>query len=199
MDTTQNPEPRPPVVYPVILAVPTADQGLAARERVENLSRHARKALDISGKKSGVVVGNLLKDERGAPLPFYGNYWSVTHKPAYVGGVIAAKLIGIDIEKIRACSPALFKKVATGDEWNLSNEDAYKLFFRYWTAKEAVLKATGAGIRDLSKCRVVRIVDASHLIVDYQKKTWGIEHFFFNGHIASVVKYDMGVEWTLLP
>ena len=201
MDPTrpQTTDPRSPILYPVILAVPEADQDLAARERVENLSRHARKALGISAKKSGVAIERLLKDEHGAPLPFAGNYWSVTHKPAYVGGVIAAVRIGIDIEKIRPCSEALFKKVAKDSEWNLSNEEAYTLFFRYWTAKEAVLKATGAGIRDLSKCRIVHVMDADHLIIDHQDSTWTIEHFFFNNHIASVVKYDSNVEWTLLP
>ncbi len=200
MDTTRNPksEIRNLVICPVILAVPEDDQQLKARERVENLSLHARKALDISAEKSGVVVTNLLKDEHGAPLPFNGNYWSVTHKPAYVAGVIASKRIGIDIEKIRSCSPALFKKTASDSEWDLSNEDAFKLFFRYWTAKESVLKASSAGIRDLSKCRVAHIMDANHLLIDYQDKTWIIEHFFFNGHIASVVKYDVDVEWTLL-
>lgn len=186
------------IIYPVILAVPEADQHLKARERVEYLSRHAREALEISAGKHGVVVGGLEKDESGAPLPFDGNYWSVSHKPEYVGGVIASKQIGIDIEKIRSCSPALFKKTADESEWNLSNEDAFNLFFRYWTAKESVLKALGKGIRDLSKCRVVRVIDPHHLIIEYQDIAWTIEHFFFNGHIASVVKYDMNVEWTLL-
>lgn len=200
MDTIHNPPSaiRNLVIYPVILAVPETDQHLKVRERVENLSHHARKALDISAEKSGVVVKNLLKDRYGAPLPFDGNYWSVTHKPAYVGGVIASKRTGIDIEKIRSCSPALFKKTASDSEWNLSGEDAFTLFFRYWTAKESVLKASGAGIRDLSKCRVVHVMDAHHLIIDYQDKEWIIEHFFFNEHIASVVKYDVDVEWTLL-
>jgi 4'-phosphopantetheinyl transferase len=200
MDTIRNlkSEIRNLVIYPVILAVPEADQHLKVRERVENLSLHARKAVDISAEKSDVVVTNLLKDKHGAPLPFDGNYWSVTHKPAYVGGVIDSKRIGIDIEKIRSCSPALFKKTASDSEWNLSNEDAFKLFFRYWTAKESVLKASTAGIRDLSKCRVVNVMDANHLVIDYQDKAWIVEHFFFNGHIASVVKYDVDVEWTLL-
>jgi len=199
METTRtpNPEPRTPIIYPVILAVPEADRYFKARKRVENLSHHARKALDISAEKSGVVVTNLLKDDDGAPLPFDGNYWSVTHKPVYVGGVIASKRIGIDIEKIRSCSPALFKKIATDREWALSDIDPLQLFFRYWTSKESVLKAVGIGIRDLSKCRVEKIVDDNHLIIYYRNQDWLMEHFFFNGHIASVVRNDFKVEWTL--
>ena len=75
MNITRHPTPdtRHPIIYPVILPVPEKEQRLTARERVENLSRHARKALDISANKSGVVIGNLLKDESGAPLPYAGN------------------------------------------------------------------------------------------------------------------------------
>ena len=199
MARTRSPTPAPrPILYPVIMPVPEDDQHLVARERVVNLSRHARKALELSAKKSGIIIGDLVKDQNGAPLPFNGWHWSVTHKPKYVGGVVAAKQIGMDIEKIRSCSPALFKKIAKDYEWHLANEDAHKLFFRYWTAKESVLKASGKGIRDLSKCSVDRIMDAHHLVIDYQDKAWVIEHFFFNGHIASVVKDGMEVEWTLL-
>jgi 4'-phosphopantetheinyl transferase len=131
-------------------------------------------------------------------LPFDGNYWSLTHKPSYVGGVIASTRIGIDIEKIRPCSKGLFKKTAHDREWALSDTDPFELFYRYWTSKESVLKASGTGIRDLSKCRISRIMDDYNLIVDYDDKKWFIEHFLFDNHIASVVKNNLDVEWTLL-
>ena len=109
------------VVYPVILSVPASAKELTRRERVKYLSRHARRALKISAEKSGIQLGELLKEDNGSPLPFDGNFWSVTHKPEYVGGVIASELIGIDIEKIRPCSKALFKKTADDREWALSD------------------------------------------------------------------------------
>jgi len=193
MDTNQN-----RVVYPVILAVPDKDRRLTGREMVVNLSYHARRALEISARKSNVHLSDLLKDENGAPLPFDGNYWSLTHKPSYVGGVIASTRIGIDIEKIRPRSKGLFKKTAHDREWALSDTDPFELFYRYWTSKESVLKASGTGIRDLSKCRISRIIDDYNLIVDYYDKKWFIEHFLFDNHIASVVKNNLDVEWTLL-
>ena len=193
MDTNQN-----RVIYPVILAVPDKDRRLTGREMVVNLSYHARRALEISARKSGVHLSDLLKDENGAPLPFDGNYWSLTHKPSYVGGVIASIRIGIDIEKIRPCSKGIFKKTAHDREWALSDTDPFELFYRYWTSKESVLKASGTGIRDLSKCRISRIIDDYNLIVDYDDKKWFIEHFLFDNHIASVVKNNCEVEWTLL-
>ena len=194
MDTIRN-----PILYPVILAVPDKEQKLTGKEKVANLSNHARRALEISAQKSCIELGDLTKNENGAPLPFGGNYWSLTHKPRYVGGVIAPTQIGIDIEKIRPCSEALFRKTANESEWGLSDADSFKLFFRYWTSKESVLKASGTGIRDLSKCRIVQIIDHNHLVINYEDRKWLIEHFYFDGHIASVVKNDFDVEWTIEP
>jgi len=201
METILNPKPKiqTRVIYPVILAVPDEQQKLAGREKVAFLSRHARVALEISAQKSGVKLTRLIKGENGEPLPFGGNYWSLTHKTGYVGGVIASTKIGMDLEKIRPCSAALFRKTAQDSEWSLSNADPTRLFFRYWTSKESVLKASGAGIKDLSKCRIVKIIDHNHLIINYKDQEWMIEHHDFDGHIASVVKNNFNVEWTILP
>lgn len=161
------------------------------------LSWHARKALHVSAKKSGRTLGNLSKDPDGVPLPIGGTYWSITHKSEYVGAVVAPERVGIDIEKIRPCSPALFKKTANDSEWILGSEDTQRLFFRFWTAKEAVLKASGTGIADLLKCRIIQITDKDHLHVDYLNQQWTVEHFFFDGHIASVVQNAFQIQWTL--
>jgi 4'-phosphopantetheinyl transferase len=186
------------VIYPVILSVPVGAKDLTRRARVKYLSRHARRALEISAEKSGVKLGELIKEDNGSPLPFNGNYWSVTHKPEYVGGVIASEQIGIDIEKIRPCSKGLFKKTADDREWALADTDSLTLFFRYWTSKEAVLKAGGAGLTDLSKCRIVKIIDDNNLIINYKNKKWFVEQFFFKGHVASVIKTTSHIEWTIL-
>jgi 4'-phosphopantetheinyl transferase len=186
------------LIYPVILPVPEKNHQLAGREKVSFLSRHARKALEISALKSRIQLGDLNKNKNGAPLPFNGNYWSVTHKAGYVGGVIARTKIGIDLEKIRPIKAPVYRKTARNSEWALSDTEYMLLFFRYWTSKESVLKASGSGIRDLLKCRIKQIIDDEHLIVDYRETDWLIEHFYFNGHIASVVKNDADAEWTLL-
>jgi 4'-phosphopantetheinyl transferase len=186
------------VIYPVILAVSKKDRQLKGREKVASLSRHARRALEISARKFGIAISDLKKDAKGAPLPFDGNYWSLTHKPQYVGGVITTNRVGIDIEQIRPCSDALFRKTAGNSEWDLADETSFTFFFRYWTSKECVLKAAGIGIRDLSKCRIVKIVDDKNITVEYQEKHWHVEHFFFEDHIASVVKNGWDVHWTIL-
>jgi len=185
------------MIHPVILVVPDKKRQLTGREKVSFLSRHARRALEISAQKNRIQLGDLKKDENGVPLPFNGNYWSVTHKTGYVAGVIAREKIGIDLEKIRPVNEALFRKTAHDNEWAVSDTDKTVLFFRYWTSKESVLKASGTGIRDLLQCRIERIIDDNVLVIDYKEQHWYIEHFYFNGHIASVVKNNVDVEWTV--
>lgn len=187
------------ILYPVILSVPQKARASPPKDRVSFLSRHARRALRRSAQKSGIVLGALLQDQKGAPLPFEGTYWSVTHKTDYVGGVVSPKPIGLDIEKLRPCSEGLFRKTAAAREWQLaeSESDSVTTFFRYWTSKEAVLKAAGIGLTELSQCRVFRILDDRNLLIRYGKKSWHIEHIFFDGHIASIVKYRFRINWTI--
>jgi 4'-phosphopantetheinyl transferase len=198
MKIIRNPKPetRNLIIYPVILAVPNQKQQLTGREKVTFLSWYARRALEISAQKRQIQLGDLKKNENGVPLPFNGHYWSVTHKTEYVGGVIARERVGIDLEKIRSVKEALYKKTACESEWELSGSDKITLFFRYWTSKESVLKASGTGVRDLLKCRIERITDNNHLVINYKEQCWHIEHFYFNGHIASVVKNNADVEWA---
>jgi len=186
------------VVFPVILAVPELERNLTGRKKVEALSALARFALEISSVKSGVNLGCLTKNEDGAPVPFDGNFWSITHKTEYVGGVIAQTETGIDIEKIKPCSKALCNKIAGPREWALSDSEREILFFRFWTSKEAVLKAAGTGISGLSDCRIEKILSDNSLIVNYNNKIWEIRHHFFGTHIASVVTNGFDVEWSLL-
>jgi len=188
----------PAVIYPVILPVPAEVQHLPPHQRVRSLSDCARQALALSAERLGVRLGPLEKDDRGAPIPCHGNFWSLSHKPDYVGGVVAPAAIGLDIERLRPCSAGLRRKTADAAEWALmSHGDVQTTFFRYWTAKEAVLKARGEGLRDLSRCRIAHILDPTRLRVDYAGKTWTVEHFFFEGHVAAIAAGGLGVEWTL--
>ncbi len=178
--------------------MPERERNLKGRKKVEALSALARFALEISSRKSGVTLGCLTKNEDGAPVPFDGNFWSVSHKTEYVGGVIAQTETGIDIEKIKPCSNALCNKIAGPREWALSDSDREILFFRFWTSKEAVLKTAGTGISGLSDCRIEKILSDNSLIVNYNGKIWEIQHYFFGSHIASIVSNGYEVEWSLL-
>lgn len=184
------------ILHPVILAVPDSVKDLKPKERVKFLSQHARRALEMSAEKSRIRLGELAQDERNAPLPCNGTFWSITHKTEYVGGVVAPSPIGIDIEKIYSRAKSLYPKTASEAEWALADRSLSTLF-RYWTSKEAVLKAAGSGLKDLSICRVVRIRDDYHLDLEYENKKWQVTHTFFDDHIASIVKNEFRIDWTI--
>jgi 4'-phosphopantetheinyl transferase len=187
------------MLHPVILPVPPEVRDYKPRARVIYLSRHARRALKFSAEKSGIHLGRIEKAENGAPQPFEGVHWSISHKSRNVCGVVAPHPIGIDIERVRKLSEGLFQKTASEAEWALADmkTDSITAFFRFWTAKEAVLKATGIGIKDLLKCKIHQVIDDDHLQIRYADQDWLIEHFFYRDHIASIVKGGFQIKWVV--
>ena len=184
--------------FPVILPVPESDRHLKGREKVQALSRLARVALARSCQKSGLCLNALPKNDQGVPLPLDGVYWSVSHKSDVVGGVAAPLPVGMDLETIRPVSEALLAKVAGDDEWRLIRGNRQRHFFRFWTAKEAVLKAVGKGMAGLSRCRVEAIVDDTRMMLVYDNTRWPVTHFWFEGHVAALTSHDADVSWTLI-
>jgi 4'-phosphopantetheinyl transferase len=183
-------------IYPVILAVPQMDQSLTGRQKVEALSRHARVALRQSCRKSGLQLNDLPKDDRGVPLPVDGIYWSLSHKSGVVGGVAAPLPVGLDVETIRPVSDALMRKIADEREWALAQDDRQTLFFRFWTAKEAVLKAVGEGIAGLPRCRIAGIDDDTRMLLTYDHTAWPVVHHQFDKHVAALTPHHYRVDWS---
>ena len=187
-----SPQPR---IYPVILAVPEKFRDWTGPHRVRALSRLARAAARLSARRAGGRLGRLAKDSDGVPLPADGWTWSVAHKPDYVAGVAGHGPIGIDIEPVHPRSRKLFDKIATPEEWGLGQEEDWHLFFRFWTAKEAVLKAVGMGLKGLSRCRVVAIDAPGHMTLEYEGRRWPVEQSFRNGHLAAIAAEEIQVRW----
>ncbi len=184
-------------LFPVVLPVAEAGHKLSGKEKVARLSRISREALRLSAEKSGVVLGELLKDEDDVPCPFDGNYWSLSHKSKYVAAVVSKEKIGIDIEEIKPRSESIFSLVASEVEWELSKDRSWCTFFRYWTAKEATLKAVGVGIGGLKACRLVSIPDKNHIVLNHRGCLFIVEQFNYRNHIVSIVKNDNEVEWVI--
>lgn len=184
-------------LFPVILKVPVKIRQLNGRSKVKQLSRHARRALAVSAQKSGVPFSKALKDDSGVPVPVDGIHWSLSHKSAFVGGVVAPCAVGIDLEEIKKVSNAMFSRIAREDEWALSRRKSQVDFFRFWTAKEAVLKATGVGFKGLSNCRIQQVVNDRSLVLEYMGEPFSVDQIQFHGHIAAVVANGCRVDWSI--
>ncbi|MFZ5564871.1 MAG: 4'-phosphopantetheinyl transferase family protein [Thermodesulfobacteriota bacterium] len=187
------------VLYPVICPVPRALADLPLDRRQAALSDCSREPVVLSAQKSGLPPPCVFrKDDRGAPVPEQGVWWSVSHKPDYVAGVVSAAPIGIDVEKIAPRSEALIPKVVSPAEAALFSQDRWTVFFRCWTAKEATLKSRGAGIADLDRCRIVSVFSDVRVAVCFKDAALFVEQCFFDGHVASVAgSENQPVEWTV--
>jgi len=184
-------------LFPVVMPVIEVGHKLSGKDRVDHLSRIAREALKLSAEKSGVRLGELLKDEKGVPCSVAGNYWSLSHKPKYVAAVVSKDTVGIDIEEMKPRAESLFSHVASDEEWGLK-EKSWDTLFRYWTAKEAILKVIGIGISGLKTCRIISIPDENHIILDYKGHSFLVEQLRYKNHIVSVLKDDNEIDWIIL-
>lgn len=136
--------------------------------------------MTLSAEKIGLPVPvTFQKNDRGAPVAEKGVWWSASHKPDYVAGVVSTFPIGIDVEKILPRSESLIAKAVSPAEAALFSRDRWTIFFRCWTAKEAALKSRGVGIADLSRCRVVSVVNDTRLVVRFNGANLSVEQFFF--------------------
>jgi len=185
------------VLFPVILPVREEVNGLPGEHKVARLSRIAREALRLSAEKCNVTLEDPVKDEDDVPRPSNGVHWSLSHKPKCVAAVVSNARIGIDIEEIEPRTEQVFTLVASDGEWALGKDRSWDTFFRYWTAKEAALKAVGIGIGGLKKCRVISIPDEKHIVLKYKGRLFHIEQMYYGNHIVSVVKDDNEIRWVI--
>jgi 4'-phosphopantetheinyl transferase len=184
-------------LFPVVMPVIETGHKPQGKEKVAHLSRIAREALKLSAEKSQVKLGELLKDEKGVPCPVAGIYWSLSHKPKYVAAVVSKNRVGIDIEEIKPRAKYLFAHVASDEEWELKGR-SWDTLFRYWTAKEAILKVIGIGISGLKTCRIISVPDERHIILDYRGRLFQVEQVCCQNHIISVLKDDNEIDWIIL-
>lgn len=185
------------ILQPVILAIPQ-DASPRSPQQVARQREFARLALGCCAKRCGAPVNGWEKDDSEAPLPNAGFYWSVSHKRRWATAVIAQHPVGIDIEHVAPRPRKLHDALAESKEWAMIGDRSWPAFFRLWTAKEAVLKATGVGIAGLLRCRLIEVGDERHMRLEYEGKPWPIEHFYHADHVVAVTCDSARVNWRVV-
>ena len=153
----------------------------------------ARRALQKAMHYSGLYLyAPISFDRRGAPKPQRGIHFTLTHKQQWAGALVGRCRLGFDVEKLRRIRlRRTFEHIANTKEWALfQSRNQTENFFRVWTAKEAVLKAIGTGLRDLSRCHLVHVTprrgSTARLTLSCKGRRWHVLQHFFKGHLASL-------------
>lgn len=187
-----------PRLRPVVRRVPDAIRAHPPRGRASLLSRFARQAVLASAEQSGLdffSLDALKKSDAGVPRPVRGWHWSLSHKTEFVAGVVAPVPVGIDLELSGPRHPGLFDKVADAAEWELLGGRTWPLFFRLWTAKEAVLKARGAGLSGLGDCRLLSAAE-DRMELAAGGRRWSVASVEREPLVLALTAGDANVAWT---
>lgn len=181
----------------VVVPVPLIDS-VRSPQQVARQRACARIALRESAIRCGAPVDGWTKNADNVPLPQNGFYWSLSHKRHFVAAVVADRPVGIDVEHVRPRRSTLIDALARSVEWVAMGDSSLPSFFRLWTAKEAALKAVGAGISALMDCRLLEVLDHTNMKLLYQGREWLVEHFYHADHLFAVTNYGRAVRWCVL-
>jgi len=138
-------------------------------------------------------VNNLLYSEFGKPyLKSKSAFFNISHSGEIVICAFSeASEIGIDIEHIENISIDDFKNQMTEYEWkNVSDSDNIPVaFYKYWTRKEAVIKAHGRGLS--LPLNSFEIIDGETIIDE--------DHYFtLEIGVADTYSCHLGVKFNLI-
>lgn len=100
-------------------------------------------------KEQGVDfnLNDIKYTDAGKPYLNNGYHFNISHTKGMVGLLVGTMPVGLDIEIIKPIENYYeFSEVLTTTELDIIARSGLQTFFRFWTAKEAILKLTGDGI-----------------------------------------------------
>ena len=124
----------------------------------------------VLSKYLGVAPGMVAFDRSDTGKPFMTkelrDRWAITFNLSHAHGraliaVSNAQEVGVDLEFIRSeikvarLSERYFTRSEHTAIMQTTEEQRATRFFRYWVAKEALLKAEGIGLRGLPDCEII--------------------------------------------
>jgi 4'-phosphopantetheinyl transferase len=120
-----------------------------------------------------------------------GVHFNVSHTDGMALFAVAARPVGVDVERIRPMPSAealvsrFFSQTEIRQYESLPNLMKIPGFFRGWTCKEAVLKGIGCGSRDLDRAVVdldprlpARVIGPPETLAEWRVVSWAMgEHY----------------------
>ena len=102
---------------------------------------------------------NLLEtisyNEEGKPL-LEEVFFSISHSQNLVACAISEKeVVGLDVEMARDVDWKYFRSYFSEKEWTrIAADKSRRIFYTYWTQKEAILKVNGVGLSQLTNIKL---------------------------------------------
>ena len=122
--------------------------------------------------------------------PFIAGDWdfNLSHSGDIVACAISRQgRIGIDVERHRDVEPQRFKRYFSKDELEWMADDD-KCFIELWTRKEAVIKASGIGLKGLSK-----VITQDNLTASDEQGEWYLHKLELDKDYSAHVAIDAEV------
>ncbi|MDN5938909.1 MAG: 4'-phosphopantetheinyl transferase superfamily protein [Salinisphaera sp.] len=150
-----------------------------------------------AGRSAGCAIplGHLRRSAGGQPLLRGAPAFSISHSGAFCVCLLADQApVGVDVERVRALrNRRVLRLLAPAEQAHaMRDPDA---FFRYWTAREATVKATGeAGPRRLSQVRLtdeIAHIDGQRFHLQRPRLAPGYALCVASGApLAGLIRYD---------
>ena len=163
---------------------------LISSERAEKAMRYKMEADKKRSVAAGILLSRFLPgaeiytDEFGKPRAKNGVCFNLSHSGDYAVLAVSECETGVDIEVFRRVDALRMGKIVfCQNEMNMleAEGDRLRLFFEFWTKKEALLKCMGKGFH-----RNAKSVDVSGDYFEENGKRYFFKTYRFSDYTLSV-------------
>ncbi len=128
------------------------------RVRTASLAGLSMLVACLSAARMDCDLADLQFTPDGKPFWPLGPQFSISHAGLYAGCALAAGAnahlsLGFDIEQIRPLKRDVMARMLSAQELAAAQNDPVALY-HLWSAKEAVVKAVGVGLRKMAQVRI---------------------------------------------
>jgi len=140
-------------IHRILASADLTGEKLLTPQRRARLAKYIRPQDQASCLAAGLLLryafGDLpepLQNAQGKPYFPHGPHFNLSHSGEYVILGVSDHSLGVDVEQLGDCDERVARRCYTAKEleWLHAQADP-AAFYRLWTAKESIMKATGLG------------------------------------------------------